>query len=66
MAGILLADQEGTVTNDLDNVEQTKLNHYQMARKYYEELIENITLSKNALSFPIFIMSAGYFPAFYS
>ncbi|VFJ12695.1 hemerythrin domain-containing protein [Candidatus Nitrosocosmicus franklandus] len=49
MADMLLAGQDETVTNDLENIEQVKLNSSKKTRKYYEDLVERITLQENSL-----------------
>lgn len=48
MADMLLADKQEALSNDLTNIEQSKLNSINKTRKYYEELVENVTMSKNS------------------
>jgi len=48
MADMILADKQEALSNDLTNIEQSKLNSINKTRKYYEELVENVTMSKNS------------------
>jgi hypothetical protein len=45
---MLLADKQEALSNDLTNIEKSKLNSINKTRKYYEELVENVTMSKNS------------------
>lgn len=47
MADILMADKQEALSNDLTNIEQNKLNGINKTRKYYEDLVENVTISEN-------------------
>jgi hemerythrin-like domain-containing protein len=48
MADMILADKQEALSNDLTNIEKSKLNSINKTRKYYEELVENVTMSKNS------------------
>lgn len=49
MADMLLADKQEALSNDLTNIEQSKLNSINKTRRYYEDLVENVTISENNL-----------------
>ena len=49
MADMLLADKQEALSNDLTNIEQSKLNSIDKTRRYYEDLVENVTISENNL-----------------
>jgi hemerythrin-like domain-containing protein len=49
MADMLLADKQEALSNDLTNIEQSKLNSINKTRRYYEDLVENVTISENKL-----------------
>ena len=49
MADMLLADKQEALSNDLTNIEQSKLNSIDKTRRYYEDLVENVTISQNNL-----------------
>lgn len=49
MADMILADKQEALSNDLTNIEQSKLNSINKTRRYYEDLVENVTISENKL-----------------
>ncbi len=49
MADMLLADKQEALSNDLTNIEQSKFNSIDKTRRYYEDLVENVTISENKL-----------------
>jgi hemerythrin-like domain-containing protein len=49
MADMLLADKQEALSNDLTNIEQSKLNSINKTRRYYEDLVENVTISEDNL-----------------
>ena len=47
MADMILADQQESLTKDLDIIEKNKLDDFKRTRNYYEALVDKVTLAEN-------------------
>ena len=47
MADMILADQQESLTKDLDIIEKNKLDDFKRTRNYYEALVDKVTLAED-------------------